>query len=130
MKYVTSFIQVKNINDRLLSIDVNKIAVVIDDGSQVHVYVEGTPDYVSVPMRFERFETLVEEKRRALWEAKHTVDSLQIQLLAEIKDNTKPQVFDAAELVAQLKHQMFGDGSVHMPSEDKTEVTTSMPRGW
>lgn len=104
MGYVSSFIHVRDPNSHWVdAIDVNQIIKITASNTVTRVYTNGDVPHVELYMEFDKFCKLVEDKRKELWEAQHAVDELKIQLLAEIRDNTKPIDCDSHELVNQIR---------------------------
>ena len=130
MKYVSSLIRVLDADGGPAVVDVNKVdSFKFSAPNRVRVYLSGCEAPLLIQSNVDKFGEQVNNRRKEIWEAQHAVDSLKIQLLAEIRDNTKTQEYSAEEIVAQMKHAFYGDGSVRLPIVTG-DVTTDSPKGF
>lgn len=104
MKYVSSLIYLKNEDGCATAIDVNQIRNFQGTDNGTRVFMVGVEPFIEIGMKYNKFCDLVEQKRREIWEAQHAVDELKIQLLTEIRDNTKQPECNPTETVNQMRH--------------------------
>lgn len=130
MKYVSALIRVLDAEGGPAVVDVTKVdSFKCSAPNRVRVYLSGCEAPLLIQSNVDKFGEQVNNRRKEIWEAQHAVDILKIQLLAEIRDNTKTQEYSAEEIVAQMKHAMYGDGSVVLPMVTG-EVKTDSPKGF
>lgn len=132
MKYVSAFIRVLDADGGPAVVDVTKVdSFKFSAPNRVRVYLSGCDAPLLIQSNVDKFGEQVDARRKQIWEAQHTVDSLKIQLLAEIRDNTKQAECDPLETIAMMKHAMFGDGTIVLPKPTVVtgDVKTDSPKG-